>query len=137
MKKIVRLDPEHAEALNFLGYSWAENNENLDKAHGYLQKANRLKPENGFILDSLGWVLFRMKKYNEAITTLIKAQALIPENSLVCEHIGDVYRAMGNTDKADKWYLDAVKKAKTDKKRDEIKQKITGNINDKESQNDN
>ncbi len=126
MEKIITINPEHANALNFLGYTWADHNENLDKAYLYLQKAVRLKPKNGFILDSMGWVLFRMKKYGKAVTTLIRAQLLIPENSLVSEHIGDVYQAMGSSSKAQKWYRDALGKAESEKDKIRIEEKLNG-----------
>ncbi|MDP3694819.1 MAG: tetratricopeptide repeat protein, partial [Desulfocapsaceae bacterium] len=66
MEKVVELQPDHIDALNYLGYTWAENNTHLEKALEYIKKAIALKPDNGYILDSLGWVYFRMGELEKA-----------------------------------------------------------------------
>lgn len=94
MKKILTLDPNHADALNFIGYSWADRNINLDKALEYISKALELKPESGYIKDSLGWVYFKMGEYEKAKQELEQAVILEPDDPYIYEHLGDTYLAL-------------------------------------------
>jgi len=128
MEKVLSLQPDHVEALNYLGYTWADNNINLEKALEYIQKANGLKPDNGFILDSLGWVYFRLGDLDRARDELEHAIALEPEDPNIHDHLGDVYQAAGQKEKArHAWrkardlFKDEDKKAKMQKKIDENK----------------
>lgn len=91
MEKVLEIDPDHTEALNYLGYTWADNNVNLAKALEYIQKAIRLNPGNGYIQDSLGWVYFRMGKLELAIVEILKALELEPQDPNIYEHLGDIY----------------------------------------------
>ncbi len=100
MEKVVALQPDHVEALNYLGYTWADNNSNLEKALSYIQKANELKPDNGFIIDSLGWVYFRLGELERAKTELERAVALEPKDPHILDHLGDVYQANKQMEKA-------------------------------------
>jgi tetratricopeptide (TPR) repeat protein len=124
MEKVLELQPAHVEALNYLGYTWAENNVHLDKALEFINKAIALKPDNGFILDSLGWVYFRMGELEKAKTALERAIVLEPEDPYILEHMGDIYQAGGQKDKArDSWY-----KARELSKDQEMKEKIEKKI---------
>jgi len=107
MKKVLKLKPDHPEALNFIGYSWAEANINLDKALTYIKKAISKRPDNGFIRDSLGWVYFRLGEYSRAVEELKKAVTQEPNDPHIIEHLGDTYAAMGQKNKA----IDAYTKA--------------------------
>lgn len=124
MEKVLELQPGHVEALNYLGYTWAENNVHLEKALEYIQKAIELKPDNGFILDSLGWVYFRMGELEKARTALERAIVLEPEDPYIHEHLGDIYQESGQKGKArDAWY-----KARGLFKDQELKEKIQKKI---------
>jgi tetratricopeptide (TPR) repeat protein len=124
MEKVLELQPAHVEALNYLGYTWAENNVHLDKALEFINKAIALKPDNGFILDSLGWVYFRMGELEKAKTALERAIVLEPEDPYILEHMGDIYQAGVQKDKArDSWY-----KARELSKDQEMKEKIEKKI---------
>jgi len=124
MEKVLELQPDHVEALNYLGYTWAENNVHLEKALEYIKKAIALKPDNGFILDSLGWVYFRMGELEKARTALERAIVLEPEDPYIHEHMGDIYQKIGQKDKArDVWY-----KARGLFKDQEMKKKIQKKI---------
>ncbi len=100
MERVLELQPEHAEALNYLGYTWANNNMNLDKALEYILLSNSLKPGNGYIQDSLGWVYFRRGELGEAITEILTAIQLEPEDPHIREHLGDIYKAQGKEKEA-------------------------------------
>ena len=121
MKKVISLNPKDAQALNFLGYTYAEMGINLEEALTYLNKAVELRPNDGFILDSLGWVYFKLKRYDEAITTLEEAVALVEDDSTIVEHLGDVYNARKEHKKALKTYKKALE---IDPDRKELADKI-------------
>jgi tetratricopeptide (TPR) repeat protein len=108
MKKVISLNPKDAQALNFLGYTYAEMGINLDEALTYLKKAVDIRPNDGFILDSLGWVYFKLKKYDEASRYLEEAVALVEDDSTIVEHLGDVYHARKEHKKALKSYKRAL-----------------------------
>ena len=109
MEKVLELQPDHAEALNYLGYTWANNNINLDKALEYIQRSLSLKPDNGYILDSLGWVYFRMGEYEKAVAEIHKALQLEPKDPHIYEHLGDIYLKQGSKADALKAYQQAEK----------------------------
>jgi tetratricopeptide (TPR) repeat protein len=108
MKKILVLNPNNAHALNFLGYVYSEMEENLDEAEAYVTKALQLKPDDGYIEDSLGWILFKKGKTDDAIARLEKAHKMQPEEAIILEHLGDAYSKKGDTDKATDMYKKAV-----------------------------
>ena len=66
MKELVKLDPDNAPALNFLGYVYAEQGRNLEEAKEYLERAIKIEPTNGFYLDSLGWIYFKLGDFENA-----------------------------------------------------------------------
>ncbi|MBU1233623.1 MAG: tetratricopeptide repeat protein [Proteobacteria bacterium] len=107
MEKVLELQPDHAEALNYLGYTWADNNVNLEKALQYIQQSLTLKPNNGFIRDSLGWVYFRLGKLDKAVEEILGALELEPDDPNIYEHLGDIYRAQGKNEDARKAYQKA------------------------------
>jgi tetratricopeptide (TPR) repeat protein len=94
-KKVLTSDPEHASALNYLGYMLADQNLELDAALGYIKKAIDLDPANGAYLDSLGWVYFRLGKYDLAEENLLKASQKINTDPTVHDHLGDLYQKTG------------------------------------------
>ena len=108
MKKVIALNPKDAQALNFLGYTYAEMGINLEEALGYLKRAVELRPNDGFILDSLGWIYFKLKRYDDAARKLEDAVALVDDDSTIVEHLGDVYHAQKDHKKALKAYKKAL-----------------------------
>ena len=94
-KKVLASDPEHASALNYLGYMLADQNLKLDEALGYIKKAVDLDPANGAYLDSLGWAYFRLGKYELAEENLLKASQKINTDPTVHDHLGDLYQKTG------------------------------------------
>ncbi|MGA9530205.1 MAG: tetratricopeptide repeat protein [Terriglobales bacterium] len=94
-KKVIAGDPEHASALNYLGYMLADQNTQLDEALGYIKHAVDLDPANGAYLDSLGWAYFRLGKYDLAEENLLKASQKINTDPTVHDHLGDLYQKTG------------------------------------------
>ena len=93
--RALELSPEQPYVLNYLGYTWAEQGKNLDRAKAMLLRATELRPQDGNIADSLGWVLFRLGDLPGAVTWLEKAVELESRNSVVNDHLGDAYWAIG------------------------------------------
>ncbi len=93
MRALLVLNPDHAEALNFVGYSLAEQRSRLDEAERLVRRALDLKPRSGHVLDSLGWVLFQRGDLRGAVEALERAYALAGPDATILEHLGDAYRA--------------------------------------------
>ena len=91
MHKAIALDAQHAVALNYLGYTYADLGIRLDEAIDLIQRALVVRPDDGYIVDSLGWAYYKMGRLNEAMTTLQRAATLAPEDAAIHEHLGDVY----------------------------------------------
>ncbi len=94
-KKVLASDPEHASALNYLGYMLADQNTKLEEALGYIKRAVDLDPANGAYLDSLGWAYFRLGRYELAEDNLLKASQKINTDPTVHDHLGDLYQKTG------------------------------------------
>ncbi|MBT8360722.1 MAG: tetratricopeptide repeat protein, partial [Deltaproteobacteria bacterium] len=124
MERILLINPDHAEALNFIGYSWADTNRNLEKALDYINRAMQLKPDNGYIQDSLGWAYFRLGQLERAREELLGALVLLPNDPHIHEHLGDVYQALGLAEKARTAYEDAYEKFEDREKKEFMLQKI-------------
>ena len=124
MAKVLELQPDHAEALNFIGYTWADKNIRLEEAREYIEKAAAQKPDNGYIIDSLGWVYFRLGDYQRAAKELQRALELQPEDPHIHDHLGDAYRALGKPAKALEQYKRALQMFEEDKKKTLVKEKI-------------
>jgi tetratricopeptide (TPR) repeat protein len=124
MEKVLELRPDHADALNFIGYTWAEKNVRLREALAYIQKAVALKPDNGYIIDSLGWVYYRLGDYARAVEELERALGLEPEDPHIYDHLGDAYRGLNNIARALDRYKKAFEMFEDEKKKSAVKQKI-------------
>ena len=94
-KKVLASDPQHASALNYLGYMLADQNMKLEEAIGYIKQAVDLDPANGAYLDSLGWAYYRLGKYELAEENLTKASQKINTDPTVHDHLGDLYQKTG------------------------------------------
>ena len=96
------LDPEHAPALNYLGYMWAERGANLAEAEEFIRRAVDREPDNAAYLDSLGWVLYQQGRYHEALVPLERASHLAADDpdATIEEHLGDVLQKLGRRTEA-------------------------------------
>ena len=104
-EKCLQAAPDFAEAQNYLGYMWADRGVKLDKARALIEKAVKSEPKNPAYLDSLGWVLFKLKQPQAALEQVRKAVELSAEpDPTLYDHLGDIYSALQQTDKArDAW----------------------------------
>ena len=91
----LELEPEQPFVLNYLGYSWVDQGMHLEQARGMLNRAVELRPDDGYIVDSLGWVHFRMGEYAAAVEQLEHAVELEPADAVINDHLGDAYWRVG------------------------------------------
>jgi tetratricopeptide (TPR) repeat protein len=124
MQQVLKLDPGNAAALNYVGYTWADKGINLEQALKYIEQAVALKPEDGFIRDSLGWVYFRMGEIDRAIKELERAVELVDDDAVIHEHLGDVYQQAGKSTQARMHYEKALSFQKDEEKKEELRRKI-------------
>lgn len=94
-KRALELEPDQPYVLNYLGYSWLEQNRNLDEALAMIRRAVEQRPEDGFIVDSLGWAYYRLGLYEEAVEELERAVELDPHDPTINDHLGDAYWKVG------------------------------------------
>lgn len=99
-KAALKLSPNRPDVLNYLGYSWVDQNLNLTNAMKLIRKAVKLKPNSGYYVDSLGWAHYRLGKYKEAVSILEKAVMLRPDDPVINDHLGDVYWRVGRKNEA-------------------------------------
>jgi tetratricopeptide (TPR) repeat protein len=99
-QKALELSPDEPYVLNYLAYTWVERRENLDQALKMLEKAVGQRPEEGFIIDSLGWAHFMLGRYPEAVEELERAVALAPTDPVLNDHLGDAYWKVGRHQEA-------------------------------------
>jgi tetratricopeptide (TPR) repeat protein len=109
METVIRAHPDHANALNYVGYTLAEENRELDRALVLVTKASSLDPENGYILDSVAWVNFKKKNLTKAWEFIRYAVDVVEKDPTIWEHYGDIAAAMGNVKEARKGYNYSLK----------------------------
>nr|WP_323769465.1 tetratricopeptide repeat protein [Antarctobacter sp.] len=100
-RKALELNPDQPQVLNYLGYSLVEKQIKLDEALSMIERAVAARPNAGYIVDSLGWVLYRLGRYEEAVPHMEHAAELMPIDPIVNDHLGDVYWAVGRAREAE------------------------------------
>ncbi len=95
LKKALELSPEQPLALNYLGYSWIDQGRNLREGLKLIKKAVSLKPDDGYIVDSLGWAYYRLGRYDDAVAQLERAVELRPDDPVLNDHLGDALWRVG------------------------------------------
>ena len=110
LRKVIQLKPDHAHAHNALGYTLADRNQRLPEAYALIEQALKLSPEDPFILDSMGWVLYRMNQ-NEAALTFLKRAHEIRSDAEISAHYGEVLWVAGRQDEARKVWSGALKQS--------------------------
>jgi tetratricopeptide (TPR) repeat protein len=108
IRRSLELRPDDPHALNYLGYTYAEHGVHLDEAEKLVQQAMELKPGQGFITDSLGWVYYKQGRYAEAAVQLRRAVELSPKDAVIWDHLGDALQAAGRRDEALAAYREAA-----------------------------
>jgi tetratricopeptide (TPR) repeat protein len=97
MRKALELQPDQPHVLNYLGYSWIDQGVNLDEAMKMIKRAVDQRPDDGYIVDSLGWAYYRIGNYDDAVKNLERAIDLKPEDPTINDHLGDAYWRVGRT----------------------------------------
>jgi tetratricopeptide (TPR) repeat protein len=97
LKKALELFPDQAHVLNYLGYSWVDQGVNLEEGMQMIRRAVEQRPDDGYIVDSLGWAYYRIGDYAEAVKNLERAVELKPEDPTINDHLGDAYWRVGRT----------------------------------------
>jgi tetratricopeptide (TPR) repeat protein len=95
MRKALEMQPEQPHVLNYLGYSWIDQGINLDEGMKMIKRAVDQRPDDGYIVDSLGWAYYRIGNYEEAVKNLERAIDLKPEDPTINDHLGDAYWRIG------------------------------------------
>ena len=108
LRKVIQIKPDYAHAYNALGYTLADRNMRLQEAYTLIEQALKLSPEDPFIMDSMGWVLYRMSQSDAALTFLKRAFELRPDAEIAA-HLGEVLWAAGQRDEARKVWNGALK----------------------------
>lgn len=122
MEEIIVLDPDHAEALNFIGYTLAEEERDLERALVLIERSLQLKPGSGHIIDSLAWVHFKLGNLDLAWRHIQSAVEIMADDPTIWEHYGDIAAALGKTAEARKGYRNALRFQPEDS--DAIRQKL-------------
>jgi tetratricopeptide (TPR) repeat protein len=125
MKTVLAINAEHAQALNYLAYTYAEIGDNLSEAEDLARRAVSIKPDDAYIQDTLGWVLFKQGRYSDAIKTLEVAHKIKGDEAIIAEHLGDAYYRFQLPAKAKVMYQKAVETEKDEETIRKIKSKIT------------
>lgn len=131
-KQALKLSPNRADVLNYLGYSWVDLNLNLDKAMALIRKAVKLKNNNGYYVDSLGWAHYKLGQYKEALRLLEKAVALQPDDPVINDHLGDAYWRVGRRLEAKYQWSHVLSLKPEEDLIKKINEKIQSGLNDKE-----
>jgi len=109
MRALLKVKPDHAAAMNFIGYSLVEKGKDLEEAERLVSRALEIDPDSGAYLDSLGWLYFHRGDYQRAVDTLERAASLEPDEPLIIEHLGDAYRRTSKNAQAGEAYRRALK----------------------------
>ena len=123
-KKVLAENPEHAAALNYLGYMLADRELRLKEALGYIERALAQDPHNGAYLDSLGWVYFKLNQFELAEKNLQKATKINDQDPTILEHLGDLYLRLGDHSGALNYYRKSVALAEDPAELEKVEAKL-------------
>jgi tetratricopeptide (TPR) repeat protein len=124
LQRSLQLSAEQPLTLNYLGYTWIDHNRNLQKGLKMIEKAVRLKPDDGYIVDSLGWAHYRMGNYDSAVKYLEQAVVLRPEDPTLNDHLGDAYWKVGREREARFQWDQALKLNPDPTEADKMREKL-------------
>lgn len=128
LKAALEFRPDHPYILNYLGYAWADQGKNLQQALDMIAKAADLRPTDGYIVDSLGWVKYRMGDYHGAASILEQAVSLMPYDPTINDHLGDAYWMVGRYMEARFQWKRAMNHSKDEAVIKAIEQKISSGL---------
>ncbi len=124
LKQLIKINPKNAAALNYIGYIYAEKGINLLEAEQYILRALEIKPDDGYYMDSLGWVYYQKGEYEKALEVLKKANELAGNEAVILEHIADTLLELDRSDEALKYLEKAANGKGEDKDLERIKAKF-------------
>ena len=124
MEKVIKRDSNHARALNYVGYTWAEEGRNLEQAKTYIERAVLLLPKDGFIKDSLGWVYYQLGDFTRAVQELERAAELSGDDPTIYEHLAEALLKSGDVDGARQAFSKCIELYGDDEKADHIRRKL-------------
>lgn len=124
MAEVLKREPKHARALNYVGYTWAEEGRNLPEAKAYIEQAVALLPKDGFVRDSMGWVYYQMGDFPAAVRELELAVALSPDDPTIYEHLGDAYLKNNESAKARDAYAKSLTLHAEEDKKAAVRRKL-------------
>jgi Flp pilus assembly protein TadD len=124
MEEVLKREPKHARALNYVGYTWAEEGRNLEEAKAYIEQAVVLLPKDGFVRDSMGWVYYQLGDFPAAVRELELAVKLSPDDSTIYEHLGDAYLKNNDPSQARKAYGKALELHEEEEKKAAVRRKL-------------
>ena len=128
LQRALKLSPDQASVLNYLGYSWVDQDKNLRQGMEHIRKAVRLRPDDGHIVDSLGWAHYRLGNYKEAVRYLERAVEIMPYDAILNDHLGDAYWRAGRRREARfQWDQALTLKPEADEAK-KIQAKLTGGL---------
>jgi tetratricopeptide (TPR) repeat protein len=122
--KALELNPDQPDVLNYLAYTWVDRGEHYERAERMLEKAVALRPKSGHIIDSLGWVLYRIGRVEEAVPLLERAVELVPEDPTMLDHLGDAYFRVGRINEARFQWQRALRNKPEEELRVQIERKL-------------
>ena len=124
MKTVLEINPDNANALNYLGYTYAEKGIRLEEAEQLIVRALQAKPKDGYITDSLGWVYFKKGEFDKAVKKLEEANRLAPNDPTIMEHLADALEKVGEKKRAGEIYRQILQVAKEDDVKKRVQEKI-------------
>ncbi|AGT07361.1 tetratricopeptide repeat protein [Paracoccus aminophilus] len=125
LRAALKIQPDSAPVLNYLGYSLVDRNIKLDEALKLIQRAVELSPNDGYILDSLAWAYYRLGRYQDAVAPMERAVSSMSEDPLVNDHMGDIYWMAGRKREAQiQWQRALSLKPETEAEEKRIKDKL-------------
>jgi len=128
LKRALQLAPNEPTLLNYLGYSWVDQNRNIPEALAMLEKAHTLKPTDGYIADSVGWAYYKLGRFADAARTLEKAVELVPGDPTINDHLGDAYWRVGRKMEAQFQWNHALAFGPSDDAKAIIEKKLTDGL---------
>jgi len=129
-KQALALSPDESLVLNYLGYSWVDQGRNLKQAMDYIRKAVKLKPDDGYYVDSLGWAYYRLGNMAAAVEHLERAVELKPDDPVINDHLGDAYWKVGRKLEAKYQWQQALTLKPDDEQVATLKEKVASGLPD-------
>ena len=126
--RALELEPDQPLVLNYLGYSWVEQGQRLDEAKEMIEKAVALRPDDGYIVDSLGWAAYRLGDFEEAVHQLERAVELVAGDPIINDHLGDAYWQVGRLNEARFQWRRVLTLKPEDELADQVRRKLADGL---------